>query len=181
MHTCVRCERNLSYLMPARSSTREGRRTEHTFSSLTGLSCAPLIFSRDLPIGVRFVDAGTHLCVVCTQVCRHTPVGTSVAGASPSLMGTDCCRQTWSHTHAHTPPLLCGIPLCQIGCSRLAHLADRQTARQIFGSTQRVQARPMIGPDVLLPVSRTLLPVTTSAHWRSQGSSPRAPGRSCTK
>lgn len=35
-------------------------------------------------------DAGTHLCVVCTQVCRHTPVGTSVAGASPSLMGTDC-------------------------------------------------------------------------------------------
>lgn len=40
VHSYVRCERDLSCLMPMTRSTREGILTERTFSSLTGLSCA---------------------------------------------------------------------------------------------------------------------------------------------
>lgn len=55
VHTCVRCERDLSYLMPTRSSTREGSLIEQTFSSLTGLFCALADLLWDLPTVAQFL------------------------------------------------------------------------------------------------------------------------------
>lgn len=58
VHTYVRCERDLSYLMPTTRSTREGSLTEQTFSSLTGLSCA---------LAYLIVRSSYH-CSVCTNI-----------------------------------------------------------------------------------------------------------------
>lgn len=61
VHSCVRCERDLSYWMPVGSNSREGWLTEPTFSLLTGLVCALAYLT------VR----SSYPCSVCTNIWQQ--------------------------------------------------------------------------------------------------------------
>lgn len=69
-------------------------------------------------------DVGIHLLVwyACTQTHTQTPC--SRASPSPCALA--------AHTHSSS----LWNTSCKIGCSNLTHLAGRQTAQQLFESTQ---------------------------------------------